>query len=239
MIAICEWIPHHDPYTGTPTAAVMAFTDIPLVTRITLIERIKRNDYTETVSIHKTEIVARNAYEPGIRSMHFGSKGQLCGTVTRAKWRDSDTQGAIAYCEGETCVIRPAVCNNWAIVRRISTGQRESLAKPQADSSTNERRDAAIPVLGTFEGYGDGSAYGYVLPTVRGSEPLPLSPEDLTPELWSNPSESPFVVSGPGFPPFLPPYCPTITPSVPEPSTWALYLAGILAIWLYALRKRK
>lgn len=226
MIDFCSWDnPGHDPYTGKPEAAIMAFTDIPLSIRKTLIERAEQNEYSDLVQINKAGIVGRNDYGPDLKDMHFGSSGKQCHTVSRAKWRDTDAERAMVFCEEGYCVARPSVCNNWSRI--------ESRSKASGIDLSTLRSE--------FVPYGE---YGYVYPP---SMSIAIDEADQLhiPVVTEAPQGSTVMFGGSSivFASFgspgggcavcaVPtvPDCPPL-PAVPEPSAWALILAGLAVVW--------
>ncbi len=216
MIAACEWAPAHNVYTGTPAAAIHAFAEIPLPARLALIERTKKaNSYDDIVTISRNSIAGSFRYAPDVTSMHFGSKKRMCATVSRSKWRDSETQLAMVYCESGHCVIRPAVCNNWAIVYRLADEPGTQPVATAIEESTPQAEPLhllALPVgqnvtqAATFD---DGAGTASLAPRqpLAGSIPGPVA-------LY--PGQS----------------LPTISP-VPEPAPLWLLLAGFgfVALW--------
>ena len=118
----CTWTdPGSDPYTGSARAAIMAFAQIPQAVRTALIERAESNGltYDEVVVIDRDAIRGSARYAPELRSMHFGSRGRICDTVSRTGWSAEHVETAMVFCEAGYCVARPAVCNNWSMVTRL------------------------------------------------------------------------------------------------------------------------
>lgn len=116
VIPSCDWAPASHPYTGTPEDAIMAFSDIPIHVRETLIEKAKNYTYDDVVVIKRDSIKGRNDYLPDLRNMHGGSKGAVCLSPSRVKWSDSQTERGMVFCDSGYCVVRPSVCNNWSII---------------------------------------------------------------------------------------------------------------------------
>lgn len=129
----CTWNdPGIDPYTGSARAAIMAFAQIPQGVRAALVTRAESKDlaYDEVVVIDRDAIRGRARYAPELRSMHFGSRGRICDTVSRAGWAPDHVETAMVFCESGYCVARPAVCNNWSIVLRLEDDQTPDPAGP-------------------------------------------------------------------------------------------------------------
>lgn len=222
---ICEWAPAHDVYTGKPETAIRAFVEIPLSVRKVLIERTKKaTDYDDVVTIFRDSISGNSLYESEITSMHFGSKGRMCKTVSRIKWRDSDTQQALVFCEQGYCVIRPSVCNNWAIIRRLAEPPRTPpiAATPEdGDSPADPVQLLSVPSgsnetpIATFE-TGTGSA--------------PFAPSASLTDWFYGPVAVYPTPSLPAVP----------VPAIPEPAPLWLLLAGSVAIalWRYKTKEK-
>lgn len=129
----CTWSdPGIDPYTGSARAAIMAFAQIPRAVRGALVARAESKDlaYDEVVVIDRDAIRGRARYAPELRSMHFGSRGSICDTVSRAGWAAEHVETAMVFCASGYCVARPAVCNNWSIVLRLDDGPTPEPAGP-------------------------------------------------------------------------------------------------------------
>jgi len=116
-----EWIPAHDPYTGTPVAAIMAYAEIPLPERRELVRRatLKIPDYEDVVYADRDSIRGKYRYEDHIWRMHFGSRGRIEDEVTRKSWPLDHVESGMVFCGATTCVVRWSVCNNWSIITRI------------------------------------------------------------------------------------------------------------------------
>jgi hypothetical protein len=115
----CSWDrPGHNPFVGDVVAAVDRYTDIPPPVRADLKKRIAERRYDEIAVIKRDAITGRHNYAPEIREMHFG-RGQVCGTVTRAKWSDAAEELGLVYCESGHCILIPTVCRNVSRITRL------------------------------------------------------------------------------------------------------------------------
>jgi hypothetical protein len=121
----CSWDqPGRDPYTGSPIAAVLSYTNIPAAARVKLAARVRlpewvslgRPDDTPDITRHGIASV-RMQYVTDVSDMHFG-RGSTCGSVTRQAWAGDHAEPARAYCEGEWCIVVPDVCGNVSWARR-------------------------------------------------------------------------------------------------------------------------
>lgn len=102
---------------GDVVAAVDRYRDIPAPVRATLKARMAARQYDEIVSIRRDRIEGRARYDAAIRDMHFGT-GQLCGTVTRARWTEAAQERGLVYCESGHCLLVPTVCRNVSRITR-------------------------------------------------------------------------------------------------------------------------
>ncbi len=117
-LPVCSWDkPGEDPFRGDTVAAVDRYTDIPPATRAALKKRIAARQFDEMAAIRRDSIEGRYSYS-NLREMHFG-QGQLCRSVTRAKWSDDAVERGLVYCEAGHCLIVPTVCRN---VSRVTRG---------------------------------------------------------------------------------------------------------------------
>ena len=115
---------------GDLVAAVDRYKEIPVATRTKLKARMQQRRYDEIVDIRRDEIVGRYDYGAQIRDMHFG-QGQVCQTVSRAKWKDSTLERGLVYCEDGHCVLVPTVCRN---LSRITRGAPKLAGAPGAST---------------------------------------------------------------------------------------------------------
>lgn len=210
---ICEWTPSNNVYTGKTETAIYAFAEIPLEVRKALIERTKKaTSYDDVITISRNSISGNHQYAPEITSMHFGSKGRMCETVSRIKWRDSDTQQALVYCESDHCIIRPSICNNWAIVYRLAETAGIPPITETVETPTETPSDD-LPLLAVQDGPSE-----YPVDTFETGTGLdPFAPTD-----WISGPVGACCVPG----------VPT-APAIPEPAPLWLLLAGVasMAIW--------
>jgi hypothetical protein len=68
--------------------------------------------FSDRVEITRDGIRGEKSYEPDIRAMHFGSRGVVCGTLTRAKWAATHVERAVVFCAAGECLAWPSVCGN-------------------------------------------------------------------------------------------------------------------------------
>lgn len=115
----CSWDrPGANPYTGSTSAAIERYTDIPEQVRRTLKRRMDEHLSDDRVSITRDAIVGKNQYEPAIRDMHFGA-ASVCATVTRSKWSENRQEPGAVYCVGEYCILVPRICGNISRITRL------------------------------------------------------------------------------------------------------------------------
>lgn len=216
----CSWNqPGLNPYSGTVSAAIERYRDIPPAVRKELKQRIREGQYDDVVSIERDRISGQAVYEPGIRQMHFGS-GLVCNTVSRAKWRPGHKEAALVFCAGDYCILQPKVCGNISrITRRASSappvaGARPGQGLPQfASLATNQ----ALPLMAAV--------------SAAAPDELPM----LAPRM-SN-IATPLVQPDP---PYLPPAHiggPSTSP-VPEADSWLMLLTGLGLLGWLARRRR-
>lgn len=116
----CSWDrPGHDPFMGDVVAAVDRYQDIPTETRRRLKRRMAARAYDEIVLIGRDAITGRAQYDSTIRDMHFG-QGQVCATVTRARWQATMQERGLVYCEDGQCILVPTVCRNVSRIQRLA-----------------------------------------------------------------------------------------------------------------------
>ena len=224
---LCHWDhPGADRYTGTTAAAIHAFVVIPRDVQDRLIvahDKDPIGSAVDTVVIDRDSIRGKVfEYAPEIRNMHTGSNGELCGTMLRDRWTSSHVETALVYCDSGYCVAWPAVCGNWFQIAVLS-----SLYVPP-------------PVLPLAYDVLPATYLPDAVPTpVPGYVP-PLYPDEAAPGAWYG--APPLYFAGGGFA-YLPcpACCATVPPvaAVPENSTWSSLLAGIAALVLLFLHRRK
>ncbi len=125
VASVCAWSePGAARYTGDQAEAVEAYTDIPPESRARLRIKVQAHAYDDHVVITRDDIESkRYAYRPELTGMHFGSKGLVCASVNRSKWRDGAFERALVYCDGPYCVAIPSVCGNVSRVTRLSESE--------------------------------------------------------------------------------------------------------------------
>lgn len=233
----CSWDrPGVNPFMGDLVAAVDRYQDIPAATRARLKARMQARRYDEIVDIRRDAILGSYDYAPQIRDMHFGT-GQVCRSVSRAKWKDSALERGLVYCEDGQCLLVPTVCRN---VSRISRGALKAAGAP--GRTTEEDTTPLVfdpPAAGSpqVEGGGAGSGdAGSFARAAAAPSPVPTSVPLSGGSVSVPPSGLGLVVLPPGATPSaLPDPAPAPSP-VPEPGTWLLWGVGLLG--LRAARQR-
>lgn len=221
MITIdsCDWsAPGRSPFTGEIPAAVAHYREIPPAVRVQLREKMKRHAYDDVVEIRRDSITGKHQYTD-LRSMHFGNT--LCRNVSRAKWSDAALERGLVYTVGKYSVILPTVCSNLSLVTRRPPAERAAPPAPPAETPPEivfEPPGAIVPAL-------------IELPPVVDLTPPAPTFEGGGPPIWW----PPVYVFLPPVGPYVPPVVIPPSPAIPEPSTWALIVAGVVAV---AARRR-
>ena len=257
----CSWDrPGHNPFMGDLVAALDRYTDIPADVRQRLQQRMARRQYDDMVSIRRDSIEGRYHYEPRIHDMHFGER-RVCGEVSRAGWTDQMQERGLVYCDSGHCILVPTVCRNVSRIARRDEpvgGTRAEADEPAVGLETPlvfGPPGAGHKVAGADPSFEEGV---YSTPAsvpaggVSDDPPVAVSGGSLQDPLFGG--GAPVLGGGGGGGPLsgLParhsevPTPPSvfdtaqtppaqITP-VPEPSTWALFGAGFLALTLVQRR---
>ncbi|MYN45556.1 PEP-CTERM sorting domain-containing protein [Pseudoduganella sp. FT93W] len=132
---VCSWDrPGANPYTGSTSAAIERYTDIPEQVRNTLKRRMEERQSDDQVIITRDAIVGKNQYEAAIRDMHFGA-ASVCTSVTRSKWSERRQEPAAVYCVGEHCILVPRICGNVSRITRLPSSRTARTAPPAAPAS--------------------------------------------------------------------------------------------------------
>ena len=140
------WLPQ-DP-SGAIVAAIGRLVhtrDMALLeadTRARLKARMVARQYDEVVTIRRDSITGRGSYSDTITDMHFG-RGQVCATVTRARWTDAMLERGLVYCEGPECIIVPTVCRNVSRIRRLEA-KPAAVAPSGAANVASSAREAEV-----------------------------------------------------------------------------------------------
>ena len=252
----CSWDqPGHNPFYGDVVAAVDRYTDIPADVRARLKQRMAKRDYDDIASIRRDSIDGKASYEPALRDMHFGT-GRVCASVSRQHWLPAHQERGLVYCEGAECVIVPTVCRNVSRITRKAPAvlaSREPLdrdaaapgdellfpapgAGPLTDTSStngmNPPGDASARTAGVGPSSG-GTADSPGTGAADGDAQSAAAPFGSVP-FGSVPFGS--VLQPVGGPLLVAPV-PAPVVAVPEPGTWALMVAGLIAVGLVRLQR--
>jgi hypothetical protein len=215
----CDWSkPNSDPFTGDVPDAVMTYADIPYVTRIKLRDRMMAHDYDDIATITRDSITGNYDYESSITAMHFGA-GRICDTVSRAGWTADMREQGMVFCQDGHCVIRPSVCNNLSRITRVARPAMSLVPVPPV---------SALPPPLTIVPS---------LPPVVTATPIPVYDQNV---LGYDPLPPRFIeINRPGHIDTGIRIVHVIPSPVPEPSTYALMLAGLGLVAWVARRRRK
>ena len=220
----CSWNnPGHDPYMGDIPAAVDDYTEIPEPIRERLKQRMRELKYDDLVVITRDWIEGNAKYQPEITDMHFGvtARPKMCRTVKRDKWKDTEKQRGLVYCEDHYCILIPTICRNVSrILPKVVANSDDEQVTPEI---FNDPRPFIPPsILGEFPAD----------PAIQTDETskrneLPGSPNNgwlnfPRPGYGDIPRDPPADLTPPDLPP---------TP-VDEPSTVWLLVVGAVALML-------
>jgi len=218
-IPVCSWNkPGANPYIGDLREAVLNQKDIPVEILHRLAHRVDRKEYDEIVSIRRDSITSDSTnqkgvhkYSPHIWNMNFGSRGRVCTTVDRSKWNADSQEKAMVFCEGQYCILLPEVCRNISRVTRLS----EELTNAHTIFPAIEEQG-----LPSFEAMAALDAVPHAPP---GEDPGQAFSSVAVVSLTDHTS---FFGGENTTPPGVP-----VSP-VPEPSTWAMMIAGLGVLYL-------
>ncbi|MFG6443029.1 MHFG family PEP-CTERM protein [Roseateles sp. LKC17W] len=252
----CNWDrPGANPFMGDVVAAVDRYQDIPAATREKLKARMKARSYDDIAVIERDAIKGqgRAEYAPEISEMHFGP-GAVCKTVTRTRWTAKTQERGLVYCEDGQCILVPTVCRNVSRIKRLE--KPAAVAPSGAGNVASAAREADNNTPLEFEAPGagpmaaaapDSFAQQSGVPTLASSSGTNSGGGSLIG--GGSPAGGGTRVAGGGLPslvdlgtPTLPPgtvrvaEVPSITPAVPEPSTWAMAALGLLLLGWRARR---
>ncbi len=216
----CSWDnPGRDPFTGDVPASVDRYTDIPPDVRARLKERMALLDYDDMVSVGRDSIEGGRHYDPAIRDMHFGA-GRICHSVSRERWAPDHLERGLVYCESGQCILVPTVCRNVSRITALPLAAAPGAGPPGELAFAPPGAGAVGPPPPAAEATLPGMA-----------EPTSFAPTDVaTGPLIGPPIPiAVFPVIPGGVIPVSPPTVPPTLP-VPEPETWALWLAGLAGI---------
>jgi hypothetical protein len=262
----CSWNrPGANPFVGNVVNAVDRYTDIPEPVRTSLKKRMAAREYDDMATITRDSIVGKHKYSE-LRDMHFG-KGRLCRSVTRDKWKAKTEERGLVYCESSHCIIVPTVCRNVSRVTREpevkgaaalrpdggEDGQQQALREKPLGALAPAPSDQLIfdaPSAGGPTQLGSSSASG--APGGAGVVGGPVADSGATYAPGSGfPIFVPALVglpigAGTGSTPDVPgpvspdtPVIPVPAAPIPEPSTWALLLAGVAMTGFMARRRKQ
>lgn len=218
MTSVCDWnTPGHDPYTGT-TAGALSHYDMPDTTRRRLADRIDHNDFDTVVSVTREGVTGY----AGMRNMHFG-KDRMCHKIDTSKWSKDAVQLGFVFIENGHHIVKWFICHNLT----------ELVPLPPAPTGLHIIGEAEVPELPLS--YPQLSLPLMAVAVEDGPMPIPVTfggavvfipspgPFDVVPRFIPN-TVSPVPHPAPVFP-VEPPVSP-----IPEPATWAMLGAGVLAL---------
>ena len=224
MTGACSWdAPGADRYTGTVPAAIVAY-GLPIATQSALIEAFERRQFTDSVVIDRDTIRGRSHdYAPDIRAMHFGDRGRICGTVTRTGWSAEHVETALVICAGGECIAWPSACGNLFRLTRIDRSEAVGDRPVVAVGDEPVEPLSALTIAGPLA-----PSWPVGVPMGQPAKDDGTGGTAFIPTVWPGFQAAPLQLS----PVFVPGLrgSPAPVPSVPEPETYALLLAGLAAL---------
>lgn len=247
----CNWNnPGANPQTGDKIKSLENYKNIPAAVRAELAKKMAARKYDDHVVITRNSIRGNQDYT-NARDMHWGQNKICFGEVVRSAWKETQTHRALVYTYAGYSVAVASVCGNVFRLDIIAGGGGGN-STPPADSSVT------VPDEPTSSGGippADSSTFSEMS---GGGAPTPE--QNLPPVVWLTgkvPPQNPLIEETPTWrpvpiepvphaplvpfvrveipPAVIPPVFP-VTPPVPEPSTYAMMLAGLFA--LGALKKK-
>jgi thermitase len=136
----CQWDPSTQAaFTGNVAQVVDRYQDIPLQLRQNLKHRIDSHKFDELVFIKRDSIEGKQTYSNHIFGLQAG-QASVCAEPSRELWSATRKEAALAYCEGNQCVMVSVDGHHVSRVARI-----ESMEGLDAQSVVNMYPTAAAP----------------------------------------------------------------------------------------------
>lgn len=204
----CEWNAGSNAYTGDKELAVDQMTHIPVQAREEIKRKMRAHSYDDKVTIYKDRVEGEKGTYTARVSNMRFGTSGRCKEVSREKWSSATSQTALVYTAGGYSVIDPSVCRNIAQIYEAPPPVTFSL--PPIDPVNT----VSIPEI----------------PSVT-----PVTFADFTePESPVQPILVPVVNWTVGDTRVVPI---TVTP-VPEPSSLAMLLVGLVVLGFRSLREK-
>lgn len=232
-LAICEWHPGSNRSMVDPVVAV-ARLEMPEQTRLVLIEKIKRHQFDDVVTIKWASIVSNDGthqYDAAISNMNFAD-GRLCKSVTRKEWQLDHNEGALIYLVDGKAYGYAAACGN--LFELVLDEKRPAPGGAQPKFLSGFQPDSGSPLDSSeINGPTASSSYGPIY-QAQVAALAPPGNEYIGNTAGPGYFGGGYVVIGGGD------CCPCdnlppVTP-VPEPSSFWLSVGGLLALSLFIRR---
>jgi hypothetical protein len=247
----CNWNnPGSNPQIGDKIKSIENYKDIPASIRAELAKKMAAKKYDDHVVITRNSIRGNNDYT-NARDMHWGQNKICFGEVVRSAWKETQTHRALVYTYAGYSIAVASVCGNVFRLDITGGGGGGGNSTPPADSSVT------VPEEPTGSG-GIPPADSSTFSEMSGGGGAPTPEQNLPPVVWLTgkvPPQNPLIEETPTWrpvpiepvphaplvpfvrveiPPIMVPV--PVMPPVPEPSTYAMMLAGLFA--LGALKKK-